>query len=170
MAQVVSHQPLTVKAQVCAWVSLCGICDGQRQVFLWVLQFSLPTSFHQGSTLIYNLVDKQQACWWPQIRDTVLSHWHGQHEQDVIAKFAWINSGKTWKASNMICSQNIPNISIISFFLFSFFLFSFFAIENLLLTPSNVSQIVENQCDIFTALVAKLSSKNKKAVQPNLLF
>jgi hypothetical protein len=29
MAQVVSHRPLTAEAQVCAWVSLCGICGEQ---------------------------------------------------------------------------------------------------------------------------------------------
>jgi hypothetical protein len=29
IAQVVSHQPLNAKTQVCAWASLCGICGRQ---------------------------------------------------------------------------------------------------------------------------------------------
>jgi hypothetical protein len=43
MAQVVSHQPLTMEGQVCAWYITCGICAGQS---------SSGTGFSPSSSLL----------------------------------------------------------------------------------------------------------------------
>jgi hypothetical protein len=47
-------------------------------VFLRVLQFSLSISFHRGSPYSCHLGDEQQACQYPQFRDTVSPHRHEQ--------------------------------------------------------------------------------------------
>jgi hypothetical protein len=44
------------------------------QVSLRVLRFSINIIPPWHSILIYCLMDKQQACWWPQFRDVDSSH------------------------------------------------------------------------------------------------
>jgi hypothetical protein len=58
MAQEASRRPLTEEAQVCGWVSPCGICSGQsrRETFLSPRYSFSPVnrlSFQRGSPLSY---------------------------------------------------------------------------------------------------------------------
>jgi hypothetical protein len=84
MAQVVSRRSFITKARVRLPVSPCGFCGGQTgngTGFFQVLRVLPSISFHRGYILIYLLGDEQQARWWPQFRDIISPHWHGQQRE-----------------------------------------------------------------------------------------
>jgi hypothetical protein len=74
MVQAVSRRPLNTEAQVCVWVSPCGIRSTKvalGQVFSAF--FSFPRPYHSTmalSTHIYHLGDEQQSRWQPHSIDT----------------------------------------------------------------------------------------------------
>jgi hypothetical protein len=76
MAQEVSRRPFKAEARVRTCVSPCGICGGQSGTGKRSSVFSRQ---YHSTVALHHLGREQQACCWPQLRDTVSPRHHEQH-------------------------------------------------------------------------------------------